>query len=336
MQISRIRLSDKTSRLHPRHVVPKPAQAYEPEVPVKVREWISSFMLYELEVVKSGGGSLTAVDKIGRPFAQIGLTVGSATGKRALIIIPSQGQDTGSFQGVAQALNSKIYGGRAITVKSVIASGRKFFFVKEGKPYPIGSDKGFSTVIFISHGAVDGPNLAYGDNSVDDHQPLTLRRHGADGQCQSFLANARTRAGRLREDHLARLRGSWPRTKGRSGGGPSRIRNSGPLRRGGRKLFRAQHPSDRERHTDCPVSAVRPLSGLTCSGVYFKRQPGAPRLGELCPWPRPTWTTPMCHFRWYQAEKHKGWGAKKTNQASCIGSWSEAGNLDLKSNIQVL
>ena len=28
MQISRIRLSDKTSRLHPRHVVPKPAQAF--------------------------------------------------------------------------------------------------------------------------------------------------------------------------------------------------------------------------------------------------------------------------------------------------------------------
>jgi len=39
-RISRIRLSDKTSRLHPRHVVPQPAQAYEPEVPVKVREWI--------------------------------------------------------------------------------------------------------------------------------------------------------------------------------------------------------------------------------------------------------------------------------------------------------
>ena len=39
-RISRIRLSDKTSRLHPRHVAPQPAQAYEPEVPVKVREWI--------------------------------------------------------------------------------------------------------------------------------------------------------------------------------------------------------------------------------------------------------------------------------------------------------
>ena len=36
MQISRIRLSDKTSRLRPRHVVPKPTKAYEPEVPVEV------------------------------------------------------------------------------------------------------------------------------------------------------------------------------------------------------------------------------------------------------------------------------------------------------------
>ena len=42
MQISRIRLSDKISRLHPRHVVLKSAQADEPKVPVKVREGISS------------------------------------------------------------------------------------------------------------------------------------------------------------------------------------------------------------------------------------------------------------------------------------------------------
>src|SRR6202163_3730766 len=41
VRIARIRLSDKSSRLHPRHVVPKPAQAYEPKVPVKVREWIT-------------------------------------------------------------------------------------------------------------------------------------------------------------------------------------------------------------------------------------------------------------------------------------------------------
>src|SRR5882757_8181772 len=41
MQIFRIRLSDKTSRLHPRRAATKPCQAYEPEVPVKVREWIA-------------------------------------------------------------------------------------------------------------------------------------------------------------------------------------------------------------------------------------------------------------------------------------------------------
>jgi hypothetical protein len=37
MQISRIRLSDKTSRLHPRPVVPKSAQAYELKRPTGKR-----------------------------------------------------------------------------------------------------------------------------------------------------------------------------------------------------------------------------------------------------------------------------------------------------------
>src|SRR6476660_9637516 len=41
MQIYRIRLSDKTSRLHPRRAATKPCQPCEPEVPVKVREWIA-------------------------------------------------------------------------------------------------------------------------------------------------------------------------------------------------------------------------------------------------------------------------------------------------------
>ena len=41
MQISRIRLSDRTSRLHPRRAASKLREAYETEVPVQVREWIS-------------------------------------------------------------------------------------------------------------------------------------------------------------------------------------------------------------------------------------------------------------------------------------------------------
>src|SRR5690348_1024103 len=41
-RIARIRLSDKTSRLHPRRATTKLGQAYEAEVLVKVREWVSS------------------------------------------------------------------------------------------------------------------------------------------------------------------------------------------------------------------------------------------------------------------------------------------------------
>src|SRR6202008_1610347 len=41
-RMSRIRLSDKNSRLRPRRAATKLGQAYEPEVLVEVREWISS------------------------------------------------------------------------------------------------------------------------------------------------------------------------------------------------------------------------------------------------------------------------------------------------------
>src|SRR3954471_22708539 len=41
MRISRIRLSDKISRLRPRRAAPKSGQTDEPEVPVEVQEWIS-------------------------------------------------------------------------------------------------------------------------------------------------------------------------------------------------------------------------------------------------------------------------------------------------------
>jgi len=41
VQISRIRLSDKTSRLRPRSATLQVGQTYEPEVLVQVREWIS-------------------------------------------------------------------------------------------------------------------------------------------------------------------------------------------------------------------------------------------------------------------------------------------------------
>src|ERR1700726_417423 len=41
MQIARIPLSDKPSGFPPGGAATEPCQAYEPEVPVKVREWIA-------------------------------------------------------------------------------------------------------------------------------------------------------------------------------------------------------------------------------------------------------------------------------------------------------
>jgi hypothetical protein len=42
MQISRIRLSDKISRLHPRWAASARGQTYETKVPVEVRQWITT------------------------------------------------------------------------------------------------------------------------------------------------------------------------------------------------------------------------------------------------------------------------------------------------------
>jgi hypothetical protein len=47
-------------RIHPRHVAPKPTQAYEPEVPVKVRVWIAPALaspVLERQIGKRNKGS---------------------------------------------------------------------------------------------------------------------------------------------------------------------------------------------------------------------------------------------------------------------------------------
>ena len=57
VQISCIRLSDKTSRLRPRLAAPTRGQAYEPEVPVKVREWIAPALASPDLVLEAAGFS---------------------------------------------------------------------------------------------------------------------------------------------------------------------------------------------------------------------------------------------------------------------------------------
>ena len=151
------------------------------------------FMLYEVEALAEGTGTLTAQDKAGMPFARIAFVVG-AGGTRALIIVPSQGHHTGAFLSVALTLKSDVYKGCATIVRSKISKGCNFYFVNlDGTPYPIGSETNLSTVIIISHGLKDGPNLAFFANDpdlpLDDRQPLKL-----DGTPESANAVAFWRA----------------------------------------------------------------------------------------------------------------------------------------------
>src|SRR5262249_31078353 len=54
-RIACIRLSDKTSRLHPRRATTKLGQAYAAKVLVKVREWISSALAGPIHLLVSEG-----------------------------------------------------------------------------------------------------------------------------------------------------------------------------------------------------------------------------------------------------------------------------------------
>jgi DNA-binding protein HU-beta len=55
-QLSRIRLSDKTSRLRPRHVAPERGQAYEPDTRKDVKGVIESLAEIGYKELKRAGG----------------------------------------------------------------------------------------------------------------------------------------------------------------------------------------------------------------------------------------------------------------------------------------
>src|SRR6516225_6340401 len=82
-RLYRIRLSDKTSRLHPRRAATKLGQAYEPEVLVKVREWISSALASPDLVLEAQPPA--------QPHSRVGVErpIGFASGANAKVIGPS-------------------------------------------------------------------------------------------------------------------------------------------------------------------------------------------------------------------------------------------------------
>jgi len=88
-----------------------------------------------------------------------------------VIIIPSQGADLNAFLDSAMALNKRVFGGRALIVRSSVstilpgpASGYAVTFeTLKGDDFSFAGRTGLRRVVVISHSYIkDGPNLAYG------------------------------------------------------------------------------------------------------------------------------------------------------------------------------
>jgi hypothetical protein len=97
-----------------------------------------------------------------------------------VIIVPSQGAHVDNFTASAQAVNQKVYHGRATIVRTTVTKSGDFFDVAfatlGGTPFLWRNvnDGALSTVLTISHAAKnDGPNLALADRTLETfgHQP---------------------------------------------------------------------------------------------------------------------------------------------------------------------
>jgi hypothetical protein len=83
-----------------------------------------------------------------------------------IIIIPTQGSDTGAFETSARTLDKKVYGGRATILKAMVNPTASSFDVAfstlKGVAFSWTTAKDVSRVLTISHAfSCDGPNLAY-------------------------------------------------------------------------------------------------------------------------------------------------------------------------------
>jgi hypothetical protein len=103
---------------------------------------------------------------------------GSVMPGGVVIIVPTQGFDTGSFEDVAKKLSREVYHGNATIVRTTISgSGGSFavaFTTLKGEAFSWEDAHDLSSVLTVSHGAsCDGPNLAYSDSGVEEagHQP---------------------------------------------------------------------------------------------------------------------------------------------------------------------
>jgi hypothetical protein len=102
----------------------------------------------------------------------------------AVIVIPTQGTDTNSFESVARTIKQRVYSQATIVKTTVTGSNGSFavsFSTLDGHAFSWDTAHNLSRVLTVSHAfSLDGPNLAYHDPdpSLEDpsgsdrgHQP---------------------------------------------------------------------------------------------------------------------------------------------------------------------
>jgi hypothetical protein len=115
---------------------------------------------------------------------------------KVIIIIPSQGSDTNAFADTARKLKKEVYPHATIikTVLTDVGEGENrrttvTLQTLDGHEFKLSTKHNISRVITVSHGFVnDGPNMAFGDGNVRNHQPWASTNGGADltDEAQSF------------------------------------------------------------------------------------------------------------------------------------------------------
>jgi hypothetical protein len=104
---------------------------------------------------------------------------------KVIIIIPSQGGANNAFEDTARKLKKEVYP-HATIVKTVLTDDSSHntsvaFTTLDGHEFKWPTKHDVSRVITVSHGFMDdGPNMAFGEPDVTDHQPWGSKNGGSD------------------------------------------------------------------------------------------------------------------------------------------------------------
>lgn len=194
----------------------------------------------------------------------------------SVIIVPGQGHNVPHFRRVAESLKRDVYGSRATILTTTLNySGpppHVSFSRDSRRDWASFYFTGLSSVLIISHGGSDGPNLAYLANDRVDpelHQPWgqVQGRAGLTSEAEAFWLGVKdTLAGDAKVILLGCLMGTYAQQV--------TLKVNKPVYAANRTFHAAEYSNWVRPHVlaiENPPLAL--LDGMTCTGTCPVRQP---------------------------------------------------------------